>query len=225
MSLKGSVEVICTPPPPLPAWINEEAAHHRAPLSHSAFSLLPPPPPPVPPYAYAKFISDTHSRIQKRARLSWSDSRPVTPVWAGGRPSTNPVTLRRWPVCQSNGIESPNLIMWLGVSHPICNSQGHAHVALAWIWCFCRVICLFPQALAKQKCLYALHLAWANNRRDSWIEEPPLLCPLMDFPSLCTQRGLFCGLWNVKVACWRNCSWRQETGKWFPWGRISCGSC
>lgn len=33
---------------------------------------LPPPPSTVPPYAYAKFISDTHSAIPKSARLGWS---------------------------------------------------------------------------------------------------------------------------------------------------------
>lgn len=117
--------------------------------------------------------------------------------------------------------------MWLGVSHPISISQGHAHVALAWIWCFCRVICLFPQALAQQKGSCALQLAWANNRRDSWIEVPPLLCPPDGLLFFMHTKRLVLWRWslrNVKVARRGNCSSQQEAGKWFPWGGISRGS-
>lgn len=135
--------------------------------------------------------------IDRRRRFEQEAVRALTLSRRAARPGR-----------QNNGIEIPNLIMWLGVSHPICISQGHAHVALARIWCFC--IYLFPQALAKQKGSYALQLAWANNRFE--LKSRPLYAPWWTSLLYACKGTRFAAseLWNVKVARRRNCFSQQE---------------
>lgn len=136
----------------------------------------------------------------------------------------NPVVARP-SARQNNGIESPNLIMWLGVFHPICICQGHAHVAVTWIWCFRCVIYLFPQALAKQQKKQkkiCMRSSWLELKIDLTLElkSRPFYAPWWTSLLYAYKEARFAALedWNVKVAGGSKCSSQQETGNRFPRG-------